>query len=815
MSLVDEDGTFANPTTVAVSVAPAGGGNGSPVAADDSYSVQEGRVLTVAAPGLLANDSDPDSGDGVTAFQFFQGAHGSVALTQDGSFTYTPDAGFSGSDSFVYVITDGIATAQATVAITVVEGNPTPADDSYSVLHDRALTIAAPGLLANDTDPNGDAVAAFQFFQPTNGAVSLTQDGSFVYTPNAGFVGSDSFVYAVTDGVLTGQATVAINVTNSIPVAADDSYSVQEGRVLTVAAPGLLANDSDPDSGDGVTAFQFFQGAHGSVALTQDGSFTYTPDAGFSGSDSFVYVITDGIATAQATVAITVVEGNPTPADDSYSVQRDSTLVIAAPGVLANDTDPNGDVITAFQYFQPTNGAVSLTQDGSFVYTPNAGFVGSDSFTYTVIDGALTGTATVTINVVVGNADPVAVDDAYAMRPNETLTIAAPGVLDNDTDADGDAVVVTSVTDGVDNGTLTALPDGSFTYAPNAGFTGTDSFSYAVSDGQGGTDTGTVTLTVSNAAPVADDDNYVVTAGQTLSVPAAGFLIGDTDADGDALTATSITDGTDNGSLTASPDGGFSYTPNAGFTGTDSFSYSVSDGFGGTDTGLVTIDVVPGQVDTVRIGDAPVRQSGAGGQWQAAWTNSIVDIDHKADYTSASETWSAATRNGVSSQTLPGGDIYQGDLGVSGRSITSSTVVAELDGKEALRFNLDQEATEVTVNLSRFYINDDGGLFVESGLLRLRDSDGNLVGEKAFRAGNTAGTQQVSLAAAEGFVSVELLAGAYNGDTFMFGGYSKADGSFGANAGPDAQGRVHGSDLMIDWIEFDFPVVGVAATEPA
>ncbi len=133
----------------------------------------------------------------------------------------------------------------------------------------------------------------------------------------------------------------------------------------------------------------------------------------------------------------------------------------------------------------------------------------------------------------------------------------------------------------------------------------------------------------------------------------------------------------------------------------------------------------------------------------------------------ASEAWTAKTLSGASSQTLAGGDIAQGDLGVSGQSIVSATLVTELDGKEALRFNLDQEATEVTVNLSRFYINDDGGLFVESGLLRLRDSDGNVVGEKAFRAGNAAGTQQVSLAAADGFVSVELLAGAYNGDTLL------------------------------------------------
>ncbi len=227
----------------------------------------------------------------------------------------------------------------------------------------------------------------------------------------------------------------------------------------------------------------------------------------------------------------------------------------------------------------------------------------------------------------------------------------------------------------------------------------------------------------------------------------------------------------------------------------------------------VAVQVNDQAVNIVRVGDAPVRQTGTGGQWQAAWTNSLVDIDHKADYTNASESWSAATRNGVSSQNLSGGDIYQGDLGVSGKSVASSSVATELDGTEALRFNLDQEATKVTVNLSRFFINDDGGLLVESGLLRLLDAAGHVVGEKAFRAGSTAGTQQVSLAAADGFVAVELMAGAYNGDSFVFGGYTKADGTFGASAGPDAQGSVHGSDFMLDWIEFNFPAVGVPHAE--
>jgi hypothetical protein len=218
----------------------------------------------------------------------------------------------------------------------------------------------------------------------------------------------------------------------------------------------------------------------------------------------------------------------------------------------------------------------------------------------------------------------------------------------------------------------------------------------------------------------------------------------------------------------------------------------------------------PGELETVRIGDAPLRQSGAGGQWASAWTDAVVDIVHKADYSDMAETWSAVSLHGVSPQTLAGGDIYQGDLGVSGQSLASSNVRQELDGTEALRLTLDREASEVSVSLSRFYLNDDGGLLVESGLLRLIDSAGNVVAETGFLAENSAGTQQVTLAAATGFVAVDIVAGVYDGDAFVFGGYANADGSYGSDAGVDAFGNVLGSDFMLDWVEFQFPVIGVA-----
>jgi len=326
----------------------------------------------------------------------------------------------------------------------------------------------------------------------------------------------------------------------------------------------------------------------------------------------------------------------------------------------------------------------------------------------------------------------------------------------------------------------------------------------------GGFDDATVTITVFNAAPVADDDNYSMTANTTLTIAAPGFLDGDTDADGDAVIATLIVSGVSHGNLTAFPNGNFTYTPTAGFTGTDSFVYRITDGFGGFDDATVTIQVNPA-MQIVTIGNAPVRETGTNKEWTVAWTNSHVGIVHKADYTNAAEAYSPVKFTGALPNLLAGNDIFAGDLGVSGQSETTSTVRQEIDGKESLRFNLDQGATGLTLFLNRFFAQDDGGAFVESGRVRLLDAGGNVVGESLFRADNTAGTKQVSVTSTTAFTAVEINAGAYDGGNFVFGAYANGDGSFGAPVTTDTGGVKHGSDFMIDAVEFQLPVLGVPA----
>ena len=215
-------------------------------------------------------------------------------------------------------------TVQDTFIINVneVDDNPVAVDDEYSVNEDETLTIAATGILGNDTDVDGDALTSVLVDAPTNGSLTLNTDGSFEYTPDANFNGTDTFTYQANDGVLNSDiATVTITVdpVNDNPVAFNDQYTVNEDETLTIdAVDGVLENDTDID-GDALTSVFVTGVSNGSLTLNTDGSFEYIPNADFNGTDTFTYQANDGVLNSDiATVTITVdpVNDNPVADDD-------------------------------------------------------------------------------------------------------------------------------------------------------------------------------------------------------------------------------------------------------------------------------------------------------------------------------------------------------------------------------------------------------------------------------------------------------------------------------------------------------------------
>ncbi|MGA8809941.1 MAG: Ig-like domain-containing protein, partial [Thermoanaerobaculia bacterium] len=513
----------SNLATVNINVTPV---NDVPVAHNDAATVAEGGTINMAAPGVLANDTDPDGPSALTAILVSGPAHASsFVLNPNGSYVYIHDGSETTSDSFTYQASDGVATSNiATVSITITPVNDAPVanNDTYSVAEGGTLNQSAPGVLGNDTDADSPTLTAVLVSGPAHASsFALNANGSFTYVHDGSETTSDSFTYRANDGSLNSNvATVNITVTpvNDAPVAVNDGpYNVPEGGTLNIATPGVLANDTDVDSPT-LTAVLVSGPAHASsFALNADGSFTYVHDGSETLTDSFTYRANDGSLNSNvATVSITITPVNDAPvaANDTYSVAEGGTLNTPAPGVLGNDTDADSPVLTAALVSGPAHASsFALNADGSFTYVHDGSETTTDSFTYRANDGSLnSNVATVTITISPVNDAPVAVNDAYAVNEGGTLNPSAPGVLGNDTDADSPTLTAVLVSGPAHAASFALNADGSFTYIHDGSETTSDVFTYKASDGSAFSNIATVTITVTSV-----NDAPVVTAGGTLT----------------------------------------------------------------------------------------------------------------------------------------------------------------------------------------------------------------------------------------------------------------------------------------------------------
>lgn len=629
---VATDGLASSTATVTLSLRT----NNAPIAVNDSYRVATNGTLNVQPVNrILGNDSDPDAGTVLSATLVTEPTRGSLSLNPNGTFTYVPQTGFQGTDSFVYRASDGITLSNpATVTLSVSNNAPPVANnDTFTAFSGIPRNQFAPGVRANDTDANGDNLTIFLVSQPINGTVNLSSSGAFVYTANSTFQGVDTFVYRAFDGIDSSTATVTMSVTQNLPpVALPDVFGAIAGQTLTITAPGVLANDTDPENDPLSAIGNAIPTANGRVlSFNGDGSFTYLPNPGFAGVDSFTYVASDGISQSLATITINVAATNTPPVanPDNYRVNPNNVLIVPRTlGVLANDSDPNtGQQLSASVVTNPTQGVLSLNPNGSFVYTPNATAVGTDSFTYLASDGSLSSTAGVTITINTTSTPPTAQNDNFTVATNGTLTITAAGVLANDSDSNGDVIRSTLATNP-GNGSVTLNPDGSFVYRPNASFQGTDSFTYLATDGLTNSTPATVFVTVggANAAPVVSvPGSQLISQNSTLTI-ASGLSVNDPDAGSSPIQVTlSATNGTltlgsltgltfTTGTGTANPLIVFTgaianvnaalanlqLTPTAGFTGASQITLIANDqganGTGGpqTGSGTVTVNVTNG-----------------------------------------------------------------------------------------------------------------------------------------------------------------------------------------------------------------------------
>jgi len=600
------------------------GGSG-PVNQPPVLSTIGNRSTSELTPlSFTASANDPDVGNTLTySLDAASLAAGMAINANTGQFTWTP--------------TEQQGPGLFSVTITVADnGSPTASDSetfSIQVSEQNVAPVLAP--IGNQTVAEGQPltvnVSATDSDLPANGIVisvtglpsfaSLTDNGngtgSITFAPGFSDAGPYSINVTATDNgspALSNTKTFSLTVTNvnSAPDAVNDTRSTNEDTQLVITAASLLTNDTDID-GDTLTVTSVGSAVNGSVSLAGS-NITFTPNANFNGPASFTYTISDGNGgTDTATVNITVNPVNDVPVanDDTASTSENQPVVVS---VLTNDTDVDGNTLTVTSVTNGTNGSVT-TNGTTVTYTPNANFSGSDSFTYTISDGN-GGTDTATVNITVGgvNDAPDAVNDTRSTNEDTPLIIAAASLLTNDTDIDGDTLTVTSVGSAV-NGSV-SLAAGNITFTPSANFIGPASFTYTISDGNGGTDTATVNITVGgvNDAPDAVNDTRSTNEDTPLVITAASLTSNDSDIDGDTLTVTSVGSAV-NGSVSLAG-GNITFTPSANFNGPASFTYTISDGNGGTDSATVNITVNP-------VNDAPV----ANDDIQSGTINSAIKIN--------------------------------------------------------------------------------------------------------------------------------------------------------------------------------------------
>lgn len=457
-----------------------------------------------------------------------------------------------------------------------VEGN---IDDFVDVLPAGAAYVSGSatydGVTIDDPFITGDTLTFVDLFVvPVGGSATLGYQvtlpgivGNYVNQASA-HVGNTTIDASLAVDV-DDPATVTVTVGDPAdpPVVVDDETSTGAATATTIA---VLDNDSDPDGNlDPSTLAVATQPTNGTVTVNSDGTITYTPDPGFSGNDSFTYEVCDTTAlcaTATVTVTVDAAPSPPVAVNDTASTPKSTPVKVM---VLANDSDPDGDLSVASLTVKtaPVNGSAVVVNGGAITYTPDAGFFGSDPFTYTVCD--MTGLcATGTVMVTVTNQAPTLGDDSATTKTGTAVSIDE---MANDSDADGSLDGQSlSIVDAPVHGTAVINEDGTITYTPASGWTGTETFTYQICDDSGSCGLATVTVTTDgNDAPVYQGTPSIK-AGPGGKLPPLTF----TDPNGDPYTVT-VVSGTLPPGVTLSPDG--TWVGTASTAGTYTFTVRVCD----------------------------------------------------------------------------------------------------------------------------------------------------------------------------------------------------------------------------------------------
>ncbi len=634
MGMSTTDGPATASATVAITVTPVAD------ITNDAVSTNED---TTASFNVLTgtNGATADTFEGVEAVTgVTQPANGSVAFLADGSISYTPNSNFNGTDTFTYTVTSGGVTETATVTVTVnavddapvntVPGAQTTNEDAnivFNAANGNAITVAdvdsnvSTTLTVANGTLNLGSISGVTVTGNGTGTVTISGSASAItaalsgltFAPTPDWNGATTLNVSTSDGVNPADVdAIAITVSPVVDINSDSATTAED----TARTLNVLASDSFENAGAVVSSVT--QPANGSVSIGAGGNVTYTPNGDFTGTDTFTYTVTSGGVTETTTVTMTVTPVNDAPISAAAANQTgtDGQADSYNAGALFTDVDNasltfSASGLPAGLTINPATGLISGTIDS---HASTGGTAGVYSVTVTATDasGAL---ATTTFTWTVANPAPVAQNDAYTGTEDVAIT---GNVRTNDSDPDGDILTVnTTPVSGPSNGMLTLNSNGTFTYTPASNFTGTDTFTYEVTDADGATTTATVTLYVN---PINDSPLNTVPGNQTTGEDTPLVFTGPnaitvTDVDSPSVETTisvvhgtvtlgslagvTVTgDGTGSVTLTGSPAAitaalsGLSYENTPDYNGPDTLTILSTDGIA-TTTANLAITVSP------------------------------------------------------------------------------------------------------------------------------------------------------------------------------------------------------------------------------
>ena len=705
---------------------------------------------------------------------------------------YTPDAQFSGNDTFTYTITDdheGFGTAVVAVDVLPVNDPPVAVADKIDAIEDTPKTFTTGELLANDTDVDHDVIQFVSFTAPGHGV--LTRVGNtLTYTPDHNFSGTDTFNYTISDndGTATGRAEIKVASTNKAPVTGLDYFSGYEDQPIIITREQLLANDTDPD-GDTIQFVTIVQNVeHGRAFFRPDGSIALAPDADFNGTLSFVYQITDGRLTTPTNDELTLlvptnasilarvynifatfaaVNDAPVLANDSgFAIDEDTTLAIGANLLLANDTDKEGDALTVIGVDNPINGTVTFI-NGVVQFTPRADYVGNAGFEYRVRDaGGAESTAFVAIDVKPVNDLPIAAPDRGFEIDEDTELVIDPSVLlANDIDLDHDPIVFK----GVYNARLEA--DGKIHYFAGGDVYGHRAFTYTISDGNGPDVIGTVEVNIRpiNDAPRPLDYSVGSFEDTIVTIPVLSLIGIPVDVDGQSVQLTAVSSAV--GGTVEIRNGNVVFTPAKDFYGDASFAFTLTDTTGLSADARATITYAAVN-DPAVLSSADISLTETNARLSTSGTLTITDVDNPALFVAQTN---VAGSTGTFSINAAGAWTYTANSAFDslnvGQSVSDTFTVAAVDGTTTtVRVTINGTNDAAVLSSAVIPLTETNAALSTSGVLSISDVDSPATFAAQLNTAGTYGVFSIDAAGAWTFTANSALdylaAGQSVSDTF-------------------------------------------------